>query len=555
MRQIFWRTLSRQNSRRAVSVVAASLIATVGLASLSTPAYADTNPAITGTSWLNGSGVNACSMTGTWDSVSCGDHNQANTVPVGSAWQCVELAQRVYKARGWYSGIFPNVAYAYQIYDQAGAMGMTAHANGDGIPVPGDMIIHNLDGVHGADGNNAGHVAVVDYVDQASVHVVEQNYLSAAHRDVYTLNGSTMSRTLNNGYSLPMPIRGYVHAPGNTNTNGGGGGGQVAIPWNFENLDGDPGSIGHNNADLGLTPSEIQFGANLHTFYYDITSHVLRHAYADASGWHFSILDGAGGATGTVVGNVGLVSAATVLGSTLHVFYYDSTHTSLRHAWSTDGTTWSYENVDGTASTITGHFNGNVGASPYSMVGPDGYLRVFYYDITNGDLRHAWNDASGWHFENLDGSASSPSGFSANLGTDPVAVSYSGTIQLFYYDITNGNLRHAFKNGTGWHFETLDGQAGTYGGVVGNVGGHPAATVFGTTLQTFYYDATKGDLFHAFSDATGWHFENLDGNGGLPSTRIVADVGLDAAAVTFDGHVQLLYYDRTSGNLRHSWSQ
>ena len=105
------------------------------------PAFADTTPAIYGSNWLHGTGVNACSMTGTWDSVSCGGDK-----PVGSAWQCVELAQRLYYRRGWYTangGYFPGVNYAYQIFGQAGAMGMSTQSNGNITSiVPGDMIIH-----------------------------------------------------------------------------------------------------------------------------------------------------------------------------------------------------------------------------------------------------------------------------------------------------------------------------------------------------------------------------------------------------------------------------
>lgn len=59
---------------------------------------------------------------------------------------------------------------AYQIYGQAPALGFIPHANGDGIPVRGDMIIHNFE-----PGFPAGHVSIVDYVANGKVYVVEQN--------------------------------------------------------------------------------------------------------------------------------------------------------------------------------------------------------------------------------------------------------------------------------------------------------------------------------------------------------------------------------------------
>jgi 5-hydroxyisourate hydrolase-like protein (transthyretin family) len=188
------------------------------IASLSTivivvpPASADTTPTILNSSWMGGQGVNACSMTGTWDSISCG-----GDAPVGVAWQCVELAQRLYYRRGWYTantGRF-GVSYAYQIYDVAAGNGMITHDNGSGyIPVPGDMIIHNK-GPNPGSNNNAGHVAVVDYVDGSGVHVVEQNYASTAHMAVYGLSSSALSRTLYNRDGSFAPIRGVVHDPDN----------------------------------------------------------------------------------------------------------------------------------------------------------------------------------------------------------------------------------------------------------------------------------------------------------------------------------------------------
>jgi hypothetical protein len=164
------------------------------------PARADTTPAVIGSSWLGGHGVNACSMTGTWDGVSCGGDG-----PVGSAWQCVELAQREYYRLGWYtsnSGYFANVLHAYQIYNEASNLGMTAHLNGSGyIPVPGDMIVHTS-----ADGGGDGHVSVVDRISGSTVYVAEQNISSAADIGNYSLSGSTLSRT-------GMNIQGVVHSP------------------------------------------------------------------------------------------------------------------------------------------------------------------------------------------------------------------------------------------------------------------------------------------------------------------------------------------------------
>ena len=178
-------------------------------------AWADTAPALLGSNWVYGTGVNACSMNGYYDSTCGGDP------AVGSPWQCVELAQRLYYRRGWYTangGHFPGVGSAYQIWNKAGAMGMTTQANGHiSSIVPGDMIVHGQ-----GTSTDAGHVAVVNYIGSDGVHVVEQNYGNpgAAHTAVYGFSGGTLSRTLYDSSGHVMPIAGVVHSPNNPNTNG-----------------------------------------------------------------------------------------------------------------------------------------------------------------------------------------------------------------------------------------------------------------------------------------------------------------------------------------------
>jgi CHAP domain len=175
----------------------------------------DAKPVFSGASWLGGQGVNACGEADS-SSASCGGETA-----VGIPWQCVELAQRLYNARGWFSGHF-GANYAYQIFDRASAIGMTAHENGKGyIPVPGDLIIHTS-----ADGGGDGHVAVVDYVSGSQVVAAEQNYNNTADLGTYTLNGSTLSRG-------SYHIRGVVHSPKDTlaNETGAAPSGRIDLDW------------------------------------------------------------------------------------------------------------------------------------------------------------------------------------------------------------------------------------------------------------------------------------------------------------------------------------
>src|SRR5205085_1973746 len=104
----------------------------------------------------------------------------------------------------------------------------------------------------------------------------------------------------------------------------------------------------------------------------------------------------------------------------------------------------------------------------------------------------------------LDGDSGSLSGYNANVGQTPYAVVYNNSLQLFYYQPDIGVLRHAWSgNGSSWSFETLDGTSGSNSHFVGNVGLDTSATVYNGTLQLFYTNTSQGDLRHAWSDANG----------------------------------------------------
>ena len=191
----------KHGPHRMLVLVTFIIMLSVVFSSHSVQAATSSNPfgylLVSGNQWLGGRGVNVYWNNGVFSGPSSG---------YGTEWQCVELAQRLYSQRGWYSGhIFPNTLHAFQIYDNARSLGFVAHANGDGIPVPGDMIVH-----FGTNAFPDGHVSIVDTVVGNVVNVVEQN-ASASGKAQYTLSGSTLLPR--SGFGT---IRGYVHAPANT---------------------------------------------------------------------------------------------------------------------------------------------------------------------------------------------------------------------------------------------------------------------------------------------------------------------------------------------------
>lgn len=329
----------------------------------------------------------------------------------------------------------------------------------------------------------------------------------------------------------------------------------VQTNWKFEKLDGASSGVSGADGNVGPTPASMVFNSVLHVFYYDVGNGNLRHSYADTNGWHFENLDGAGGGGGRLDTRLGYHPTVVNYQNSVHVFYYDVQNGNLRHAWSDgSGGNWQFETLDGSGGG-NGRVDANVGQTPTATVFNNN-MYVFNHDVTNGDLRSAiWdNTAQAWNFQTLDGTASSPGKMNSNLGYEPFALTYNNTVQLFYYDSDNGNLRHAFSgNGNNWNFENLDGDPGSIGHYNSNLGRTSFGTVFGTSLQLYYYDAGQGNLRHAWADTTGWHFENLEGDSGAIS-RYNGDIGFGGSATVYNGSLQLYYYNISQGNLRHAWT-
>lgn len=324
--------------------------------------------------------------------------------------------------------------------------------------------------------------------------------------------------------------------------------------WRFEILDGTIDSVSKRQSNVGPTPTSIVFNGVLYVFYYDVSTGDLRRALSDENGWTFDSLDGSGGLNGRVDSRVGWKPTVINYQNSLHVYYYDLQNGKLRHAWSdSSGNNWQFEILDG-AGGANGRVNSNTGQTPTAVV-QNSDMFVFYHDVTGGDLRQARWDGVGqvWTFQTLDGTPTSPGKYNANLGYEPFALIYGTSLQLFYYDSTNGNLRHAWKVGSTWYFENLDGDPGSIGRYNSNLGRASFGIVFNNSLQLYYYDAQQGNLRHAWTDSRGWNFENLEGDAGSIS-GYNADIGMGGSATVYNNSLQLYYYDTTRGNLRHTWT-
>jgi len=441
-------------------------------------------------------------------------------------------------------------------------------------------------------GNSDGHVGYVENVTANSIEVTADAWGGSTSRRVYyagqsdwpsnfvhiydqsrpqeTSNipwsftvldgdsGSVSGHNANTGLQpAALTFNNQMYVFSYDQTNGNLRQGRTAPSWQFTTLDGDPGSLSGHNADVGRTPAATVYSNSLQLFYYSATSGNLRHAWSgNGTNWSFENLDGDAGSVGHHNADTGKTPAATVHSDgTMQVLYYDQTNKNLRHAWTGSGQGWQFETLDGDAGSISG-YSADVGLDP-AIVSYGGQLHAFYYDETNKNLRHARTTASGWQFENLDGDAGSICGLNAYVGTNPTVTIHDGFMHVFYYDVTNGNLRHAWSSTTqGWSCETLDGDAGSALGNVGNFGAMTTAASIGGSLQVFAYDSQWGGLRHYWSDATnGWQVENFDGYGGGPAGRVNHQVGHDPALINHGGVPKVFYYDHTQGNLRHAVAQ
>jgi len=322
--------------------------------------------------------------------------------------------------------------------------------------------------------------------------------------------------------------------------------------WAFETLDGNGGPNGRISADVGQYTSVILYNGRPHVFYFDNTNGNLRHGYYNGSTWVFETLDGNGGPNGRTDSKVGLWTSVVLYDGRPHVFYNDNdlARLDLRHGY-WNGQSWVFETLDGHQNGPHGQQIGNAGFDNAALL-YNGRPHVFSYSGTGSNLRHGYWNGQFWVFETLDGAGGANGRISAALGRDNAAVLSGGRPHVFYYDITNKNLRHAYYTGTAWGFETLDGAGGQGGRLNADLGEDDAASVSGGNRpHIYYFDDTHKDLRHASWNGATWAFETLDGGGGGGS--INADVGNSNSALLYNGRQDVFYWDNTNGDLRHAY--
>jgi hypothetical protein len=81
---------------------------------------------------------------------------------------------------------------------------------------------------------------------------------------------------------------------------------------------------------------------------------------------------------------------------------------------------------------------GDVGWDSSIKFDADGNPHISYYDVSNGNLKYAYRAGSSWAIETVD------SEWDVGQWTS-LAVDGGGTVHITYQDVSHGTLKHAWK--------------------------------------------------------------------------------------------------------------
>jgi hypothetical protein len=156
-----------------------------------------------GSSWLQGGGVNICNHPGD-SSANYINNNSGVSTLSGYKWECVEMVNRLYLTQGWITSNWYGNGNTLINYLPAG---LTSQANGN------ISYINSGDAITLDDGGY-GHVAIIDTISGSTYSIISQNAIltSTASIGSGSLSGGNASLAMSGwaGYS----VQAIAHHPG-----------------------------------------------------------------------------------------------------------------------------------------------------------------------------------------------------------------------------------------------------------------------------------------------------------------------------------------------------
>ncbi len=268
---------------------------------------------------------------------------------------------------------------------------------------------------------------------------------------------------------------------------------------------------------------------------YPYTPFIVHHRYWGGWKLKYACQDGTTWITKTLAGNDtanGSLALVPTPPYTPHVSYYNLLFgaKTLDYAY-LSGTTW----CSGTWLYETVEPGG--GRNSLALESKKPYTTRISYGA-NGNLKHAWKDGTTWFSETVD-STVDVGDFSA------LALDSNNNPHIAYYDATSVTVKYARLSDTIWLSETVDSVAWVDANTP-NPAWRPISLDLNQANVPYisYYDADNGDVKLAYLSGTVW------------ITQTVASAGKDdqfiSLALDQAGCPHISYYDPTNDDLKYA---
>lgn len=201
----------------------------------------------------------------------------------------------------------------------------------------------------------------------------------------------------------------------------------------------------------------------------------LKYAYWTGTAWNIQTVDVAGSFTSIAIDANGYP----------HISYFSVQNgADLKYAvWT--GSSWSIQTIDS---------DGLVGEFTSLKLDSVGYPHISYWDITNGDLKVAWQDDAGWHSQVVD-SAGNVGDFTS------LALDANGNTHISYFDNASRDLKYAESNGSDWNIQVVDsnGDVGTDTSLALDSSGNPHISYTDNTNHVLKYASWNDSTWNIIS--------------------------------------------------------